>query len=58
MEAIGPLHGLHVGERNKTSLGQRGGGGVSAHGHISGLKPFLISKLISNLQITLNSTQI
>jgi hypothetical protein len=30
----------------------------SAHGHISGLKPFLFSKLFSNFQITLNSTQI
>jgi hypothetical protein len=57
MEAAGPLHGLRVGERNKTSLGRAGGGGVSTHGYISGLKPFLISKLLSNLQITLNSTQ-
>jgi hypothetical protein len=26
MEAAGPLRGLRVGERNKTSLGWRGGG--------------------------------
>jgi hypothetical protein len=33
-------------------------GGVSVHGHISGLNHFLFSKLVFNLQITLNSTQI
>jgi hypothetical protein len=33
-------------------------GGVSAQGHFSGLKHFLFSKLFSNLQIILNSTQI
>jgi hypothetical protein len=37
---------------------QVGPWGVSAHGHIPGLKPFLFYKLFSNLQITLNSTQI
>jgi hypothetical protein len=56
MEAAGLLRGLRVGVRNKTGLGWQGG--VSAHGHISGLKHFLFSKLFSNSQITLNSTQI
>jgi hypothetical protein len=40
--------------KGRSQAGLGGGGGVSAHGHILGLKPFLFS----NLQITLNSTQI
>jgi hypothetical protein len=44
MEAIGPLHGLHVGERNKTSLGQRGGRGSF------GPWPYFRVKTFSNFQ--------
>jgi hypothetical protein len=44
-------------ERSKGRLGWASGE-VSAQGHFLGLNPFLFSKLFSNLQITLNSTQI